>query len=113
VDTRVRTHPGQPRRPRSDDCELAPPQQVPPARLTPRPPPLPPRPPLPPPPGYDGKVTDALLASLKVTRYQSSKARITHAEWRAHKAAAASCRGEARGDVGEGQGAEVAATVFA
>jgi hypothetical protein len=65
-------------------------------------------------PGYDGEVTDALLRSLKVTRYKSSKARVTHAEWRAHKAAAASCRGEARGEVAEGQGAEAAAaTVFA
>mmetsp|Transcript_8315 Transcript_8315/g.17283 ORF Transcript_8315/g.17283 Transcript_8315/m.17283 type:complete len:184 (+) Transcript_8315:1-552(+) len=33
--------------------------------------------------GYRGKVDAKLLSSIKTTRYQSSKAKVTHDEWRA------------------------------
>ena len=33
--------------------------------------------------GYRGKVDEKLLKSIKTTRYQSSKAKVTHDEWRA------------------------------
>lgn len=70
------------------------------------PPPSPPF--LPHPPGYDGRVDDSLRRALKVTRYQSSKARITYSDYSAHKAAAATCREEARGEAAADAVGEVA-----
>ena len=39
--------------------------------------------------GYRGKVDSKILTNIKTTRYQSSKAKVTHDEWRAAAAAAA------------------------
>jgi hypothetical protein len=60
--------------------------------------------------GYDGRVDDALRRSLKVTRYQSSKAKISYHDYAAH---GGSCRDEERaGGAADGAPAE-AATVYA
>lgn len=63
--------------------------------------------------GYDGRVDDALRRGLKVTRYQSSKARITYSEYAAYRAASGSCREEARGDTAAVEAPAEAATAFA
>ena len=57
--------------------------------------------------GYEGKATDKLLRSIRLTRYQSSKHRVTYAEWRAHRAQAAAAGGAGSGggaDAGSGSG---------
>ncbi|KAI8465640.1 MAG: AMMECR1 domain-containing protein [Monoraphidium minutum] len=67
--------------------------------------------------GYDGPVDEPLLAALKVTRYQSSKARLTYTDYQSYRAARDGCRGTARvaGDrVPEAApGGAAAATAFA